>query len=67
MGWYYSKWRNRLKVEKVLNLIMIHASIQRQQQLYKLDYHAKQYQTTITRTSDNIEFARLENNNKIFI
>ncbi|CAB5351044.1 unnamed protein product [Rhizophagus irregularis] len=41
--------------------------MQRQQQLYELDYHAKQYQTTITRTSDNIEFARLENDDEIFI
>ncbi|EXX67830.1 hypothetical protein RirG_110780 [Rhizophagus irregularis DAOM 197198w] len=41
--------------------------MQRQQQLYELDYHAKQYQITITRTSDNIEFARLENDDEIFI
>ncbi|GBC53195.2 ribonuclease H-like domain-containing protein [Rhizophagus irregularis DAOM 181602=DAOM 197198] len=67
MGWYHSKRRNRLKAEKVLSLAQIRASMQRQQQLYELDYHAKQYQTTITRTSDNIEFARLENDDEIFI
>ncbi|GBC53930.2 DUF659 and ribonuclease H-like domain containing protein [Rhizophagus irregularis DAOM 181602=DAOM 197198] len=67
IGWYHSKRRNRLKAEKVLSLAQIRASMQRQQQLYELDYHAKQYQITITRTSDNIEFARLENDDEIFI
>ena len=51
----------------MLSLAQIRASMQRQQQLCELDYHAQQYQKIIKSISDNMKFARSENDDEIFI